>query len=214
MPYLEPTDENAFLDLPVMENKLGQHSTDKEYVLCHVCKGHGKWNLKLHAYGPSKHFQAGCSQCNGWGWVMRGSLDDTCERHDWSRELSIAECKEAGIDHFGNFWHVRKCSKCGDIWSYDSRRLVAKFLFKLEENFGNPFDGEPVKAYIDIVRSGSPARRPTEADQQALDRMDTIIAELRKVLDKTYMERKGMVTDAWGRAEPVTVEELENESKE
>lgn len=41
-----------------------------------------------------------------------------CE-HNW-KELSMAESKTEGVLHFGNCWHVNKCSDCGMVWSYDS----------------------------------------------------------------------------------------------
>lgn len=87
-------------------------------VECPVCHGHGNWNIDLHAYGKNQHFQAFCSQCWGWGWVLKDSKDATCI-HEFN-EISQKECKEIGIAHFGNCWHVEKCKKCGVISSYDS----------------------------------------------------------------------------------------------
>ncbi len=84
--------------------------------LCPVCKGYGGWNLRLDAYGPGQHFQAHCSQCNGWGWVSE--CDRDCV-HD-SKELSQAECRDRKIEHWGMCYHVYVCTKCGRIRAYDS----------------------------------------------------------------------------------------------
>ena len=40
-----------------------------------------------------------------------------CE-HNW-KEISAKEAREEGI-HTGYQFHVNKCTKCGEIWSYDS----------------------------------------------------------------------------------------------
>jgi len=83
--------------------------------LCPVCQGYGGWNLRLNAYGPGRHFKAFCSQCNGWGWVKE---EDLCV-HDMV-ELSQDQCRKLGIAHWGNLWHVYRCTKCGRVRSYDS----------------------------------------------------------------------------------------------
>ena len=36
------------------------------------------------------------------------------------RELSIRECRERNISHFGSCWHVHECTECGFIRSVDS----------------------------------------------------------------------------------------------
>ncbi|MCI0461143.1 MAG: hypothetical protein L0Z62_29705 [Gemmataceae bacterium] len=84
--------------------------------VCPKCRGHGRWNLRLDAYGPGKHFQCGCGQCNGWGFV--GESDWRCV-HDY-RELTPAECGTRGIPHYGMCWHVLECVTCGRCLSYDS----------------------------------------------------------------------------------------------
>lgn len=108
---------DAFLDLPVLEP---QHCWLKpnQLVVCPLCKGHGKWHLELNAYGPGKHFDHGCYQCNGWGYVEKGSKDAECI-HDFV-EIGYSECQELGIRHFGACWHVWRCSKCGATQAHDS----------------------------------------------------------------------------------------------
>lgn len=74
--YLEPTDENAFLDFPEKEQPEG----NKDWLKCPRCRGRGGWNLKINAFSLRDredtaenrhrfgHFCAACSVCNGWGW--------------------------------------------------------------------------------------------------------------------------------------------------
>jgi hypothetical protein len=40
--------------------------------------------------------------------------------HTEGRELGSAECREKGIQHFGNCWHIYECGKCHDFYSVDS----------------------------------------------------------------------------------------------
>jgi hypothetical protein len=47
------------------------------------------------------------------GWLHYG-----CE-HNY-RELSVAEAREKGHNHFGMCYHVCECQKCGHINAYDS----------------------------------------------------------------------------------------------
>jgi hypothetical protein len=84
--------------------------------LCPKCRGRGRWNLRLDAYGPGKHFQCGCGQCNGWGFVAEPDL--RCV-HDY-RELGLPECRDKGLSHHGMCWHVLECTKCGRHVAYDS----------------------------------------------------------------------------------------------
>jgi len=93
----------------------GDEAEDKLF-LCPVCKGYGGWNLTLNAYGPGKHFRASCSQCNGWGWVTEEDRDCIHE----VEELSMAQCREIKVMHFGNCYHVYRCLKCGQISAVDS----------------------------------------------------------------------------------------------
>jgi len=84
--------------------------------VCPKCRGHGGWNLRRNAYGPGKHFQCGCGQCNGWGFVDES--DRLCV-HGY-RELTQAECRAREIPHHGICWHVLECTSCGRRLSYDS----------------------------------------------------------------------------------------------
>jgi len=76
-------------------------------VLCPKCSGHGTYNLELNAYGPGKHFQGGCRQCNGWGWVR--PEDSVCV-HDW---------KQTAHDQWRCLTNY-KCAKCGVEQTVDS----------------------------------------------------------------------------------------------
>ena len=71
-------------------------------VLCPKCHGYGEWNLRLDAYGKGKHFQAQCNQCNGWGWVKKGSMDEKC----------VHEYKYYGMNN-GMGEQLWQCVKCG-----------------------------------------------------------------------------------------------------
>jgi hypothetical protein len=75
-------------------------------MVCPRCQGYGKWNRELNAYGKGKHFQCGCDQCNGWGWV--GEKDSKC-LHEWK------------IGTTGRmFESLYTCTKCGVERIYDS----------------------------------------------------------------------------------------------
>jgi len=101
--YLTPSDKDAFLDWPA------KHAFDpKTHKECHICKGHGGWNLKISAYklhGEDtainrhlySHFKGTCSHCNGWGSIPH---EEMCVEHVWEREESL-----------GNCLHKHKCKK-------------------------------------------------------------------------------------------------------
>lgn len=117
--YLNPTDPGAFRDIPTKAPPGERWSDMTAYnTVCPLCLGHGKWNLRLDAYGGGRHFQAHCCQCNGYGWVRDGSLNATCIHEE--TELSSSECRAAGVPHYGMCWHVYRCTKCGHIRSVDS----------------------------------------------------------------------------------------------
>ena len=101
--YMEHTHLDAFRDIEPMEASPKQGRT----IECPKCHTHGKWNLKLNSYGPGKHFQQHCTQCDGWGWVRTG-LDATC-LHDWQY-----------VEKLGNCLHLYRCSKCNKEWEVDS----------------------------------------------------------------------------------------------
>ncbi len=107
--YLEPTDPGAFDDWPEVNVRF-----IKGYKLCHVCKGHGGWNLRLNAYPlhgrddtpenrhTFSHFRCCCSHCNGWKQVR---ADENCQGHEWKhiattgRCLNLYECIHCGKKH-------------------------------------------------------------------------------------------------------------------
>jgi hypothetical protein len=64
----------------------------------------------LNQYGirKEKHFQASCDQCNGWGWVEKGSKDAACPGHEWE-EVRVGDCL-----------HRWTCKRCGESREVDS----------------------------------------------------------------------------------------------
>ena len=113
--YLEHTDAQAFVDFPEVPNP-------PEYleaaVLCIKCKGHGGWNLKLNAYPLHQyedtpenrhrysHFRAGCSQCQGHGYVKP---EDSDHIHEWK-----------WVKNTGNCLNLHECEVCGKTREIDS----------------------------------------------------------------------------------------------
>lgn len=120
VPYLEATDEGAFLDMPVKPtmHEVNPCYNDSDYIHCPVCQGHGGWNLRLNAYGAGQHFQCFCTQCNGYGWVRADGPNAKCIHENV--EVSQEECSRRGLTHYGRCWHVTECKKCGLIGAYDS----------------------------------------------------------------------------------------------
>jgi len=124
MPFLPAATD--FTDMEIL-------SKPKEYpdlkTICPICKGYGGWNSELNCYRLPPgvedtaenrckyvHFQAGCSQCNGWGWVS----DEGANCIHEMKELSQKECRKRGIQHFGNCYHVYECIKCSKVEHVDS----------------------------------------------------------------------------------------------
>lgn len=99
------TNAENFQDCPLLEQNF-KYMPDCTFP-CPVCKRHGKWNLTVDAYGKGKHFQAHCTQCNGWGWVNKADFD--CAPHDFEELPSGKMC-----------WHNYKCKKCGQERGVDS----------------------------------------------------------------------------------------------
>lgn len=105
-------DATDFTDIPV------QPKPGEDAVLCPKCKGHGYWNLKLHAFAPlpgdphsrRQHFKASCAQCWGWGWVRATSRDAIC-LHDFV---------EIKPDQPFRGFHTLKCQVCGKKRSYST----------------------------------------------------------------------------------------------
>jgi hypothetical protein len=101
--YLTPESPGAFDDLPILARPPMADTT----IVCPKCKGHGGWNLRLNTYGPGKHFQASCNQCNGWGYVRPGR-DAECIHED------------KHLRNTGNCLNVYGCVKCGREIEIDS----------------------------------------------------------------------------------------------
>lgn len=118
--YLPRDHPDVYLDCPIKERTLygsyvGRPGAMKyvrpdpeDLVECPVCNGHGKGNLELNAYGPGRHFQWSCSQCTGWGWVLKGSPDALCVHVDGPR-VNVGNC-------LNNY----TCTKCGRVKQIDS----------------------------------------------------------------------------------------------
>ena len=110
-----------FTDIPLRsaEEFLEYHPRLKtqgvQVHVCPVCKGYGGWNIQLNAYGPGVHFQAGCRQCLGWGYVTD---EDLCIHQfvELSRsEIEKRNAQGANLLNFGRCWHVYECRVCGQI---------------------------------------------------------------------------------------------------
>lgn len=94
-----PTDEQL-LFLPIMERP----EWFKDAVLCPVCKGRGQW---LWRVGSDTY--CACSQCNSWGYVKQGSVNETCVPHEMKH-----------VANTGNCLNVWECTKCGKREEIDS----------------------------------------------------------------------------------------------
>lgn len=116
--YMTVDSPDAFLDLEKRSQEEYEKCFTTKSVECPKCHGYGRWHLRLNAYGSGRHFDASCSQCNGWGFVDADSTDATCIHND--KELSQQECRDLDIGHWGMCWHVYCCTKCGRIRSVDS----------------------------------------------------------------------------------------------
>jgi hypothetical protein len=102
--YLTPDSPDAFLGL----SKTTYAPLFRNPIECPKCKGYGGWHLEIDAYGSGRHFDAGCQNCNSWGWVEQGSADALCV-HDYNR-----------ADNLGNCVNRYRCSKCGHAIEVDS----------------------------------------------------------------------------------------------
>jgi len=92
-----------------MKKKKREHPWNvkkKDLSRCPVCEGYGGWIIELDAYGEGEHFEAGCSQCNGWGWVH--GKDAECV-HDLGNATNIGRCLTRYT-----------CKKCGKVEEWDS----------------------------------------------------------------------------------------------
>lgn len=107
MTYLTIDDPDALLGMKKRKKEDFLYK-DMEIVECPKCRGYGGWHLHLNAYGEGKHFDASCSQCNGWGYVEKGSKDESCV-HDWKELPGEAMCQ-----------HLYECTQCGQQMRTDS----------------------------------------------------------------------------------------------
>lgn len=105
--YLKPGDPGAFDGLTKQEPAPAQRMMGGGAVVeCAQCRGHGKWNLKLDAYGPGKHFRASCNNCTGWGYV---SAKQGNHIHEWDRGETVGNCLTRYT-----------CAGCKEVWDVDS----------------------------------------------------------------------------------------------
>lgn len=78
----------------------------EETHLCPLCKGYGGWHLQFDAYGPGKHFDSSCFQCNGWGYV---SAKDADHIHKYGPGTTVGHC-------LNNY----TCEICNQVRTVDS----------------------------------------------------------------------------------------------
>jgi hypothetical protein len=83
--YMDHTHPDAFKHLPKLSPPSYYPNAKHE---CAKCQGHGGWHLRLDAYGEGKHFNASCSNCDGWGYVER----DDGHIHQWGNEKNVGRC--------------------------------------------------------------------------------------------------------------------------
>jgi hypothetical protein len=105
VPYMTYDDPQAHIDMQVKPTP-EKHPRLSDPVPCPKCQGYGGWHLQLD-WKPGVHFNAACNQCNSWGWVQRGTLNESCI-HDFE-EVRVR-------------MHVYKnvCRKCGHTNVVDS----------------------------------------------------------------------------------------------
>ena len=93
--YMTVNHPDAFKDIP----KKQQVSVNSKE--CPSCKGHGSYNLRLDSYGPGKHFQGSCANCNGHGYV-----DDDSHTHEWVLIENMGTQKTYQCKHCHKIWYV------------------------------------------------------------------------------------------------------------
>ena len=113
--YLNPTDEGAFVDYPLMDPS---QAIAAGQAACPQCKAHGGWNLQLNAYSlhdkpdtpenrhKFSHFRCHCTTCNGHGYV---DMKNATHIHTWEY-----------VRNTGNCLNLYQCSGCGQNWEVDS----------------------------------------------------------------------------------------------
>lgn len=90
------------------KKKQSDYDFGHESVECPLCHGYGGWIDRLNFYKDGSHSKFSCRQCNGWGYVEKGSKDETCI-HDMVHTKNL-----------GNCYNEYKCSKCGQVERIDS----------------------------------------------------------------------------------------------
>lgn len=115
MKYLEPTDDGAFEDFPIIDPLPAAESGMVHE--CPQCKGRGGWNLRLNAYplhgkenSPENrhkfsHFKAHCDNCHGYGYVFPMQANHI---HKWKFVKNTGKCL-----------NLYEC-ECGKKWEVDS----------------------------------------------------------------------------------------------
>ena len=118
--FLEIGDKGALLGMT-------RKKPEPKYGLmaeCPKCKGYGGWHLTVDAYGPGKHFDCCCSNCNGWGYVEPENAGHVHEfigmEEGEANEFRAA--KGLGPAHYtyGNCCHNSICKICGQYRFIDS----------------------------------------------------------------------------------------------
>lgn len=102
--YLTHESPDAFVDMTKRKPENDAH------VECPKCLGYGGWHLRLNARGPGQHFNAGCMNCHGWGWVAKDSPDAKCV-HDYKEARNVGRCL--------NVWKCQR-AECGHEITVDS----------------------------------------------------------------------------------------------
>lgn len=73
-------------------------------VECPKCKGYGGWR-----YSEGSTFMTcSCNQCHGWGFVKKGSSDETC-MHEMRHTANLGRC-----------YNQYTCIHCGKVENIDS----------------------------------------------------------------------------------------------
>lgn len=90
---------------PNPQNDMHRRMFEKgDKVECPLCHGYGQCHMSENSTFP--HIV--CNQCNGWGFVTKGSVHETCI-HDMKH-----------VAKTGNCLNVYACSKCGLRHEVDS----------------------------------------------------------------------------------------------
>lgn len=104
---MKPTDPDAFAGLVKKEPEpASQMFCGAPVVECAQCHGFGKWISTPNAFGPGKHSNMHCMNCNGWGYV---SAKQGSHIHEWDRGATIGNCLTRYT-----------CAGCGEKWDVDS----------------------------------------------------------------------------------------------